>query len=69
MTDTRVLAIAEVIGGIRSALGLPPDRRADLVQAFATTEAELEELHAAIGRVIEVAATSAEPAAPVERDR
>lgn len=61
MKDTRVLAVGEVLGGLRSVLGLKPDRRADLIQAFAAEHSELKQLHAAIGRVIEVAVKSTEP--------
>jgi hypothetical protein len=53
--DTRVLEVAEILGGLRSVVGLPPDHRGDLVQAFGADRAALEELHAALGRVIEVA--------------
>jgi hypothetical protein len=58
--DTRVLEVGEVLGGLRSVLGLRPDHRADIVRAFAASDAELEELHSAMGRVIEVAAKSTE---------
>jgi hypothetical protein len=59
-TDQRVIEIARVIAGIRSVLGLPPDGRACLMQAFAadteSDRAALVQLHEALGRVIEVAA-------------
>ena len=50
--DKRVMAIARVLAGLRQALGVAPDTRADLIAAFAAGEGELEKLHAAIGRVI-----------------
>jgi hypothetical protein len=53
--DKRVIEIARVIAGVRQALDLPPDGRACLMQAFAATDGELEELHAALGRVIHAA--------------
>lgn len=63
--DKRVIEIARVLAGIRQALGLPPDTRADLVAAFATEDGELEELREALGHAIRVcdkqAITAAKP--------
>lgn len=53
--DRRVMEIARVLSALRQALGVPHDTRADLVLAFAADDAALEQLHAALGRVIEVA--------------
>lgn len=58
--DKRVIEIARVLAGIRSALGLAPDTRADLMAAFAAEDGELEELREALGRAIDVAAKSTE---------
>jgi hypothetical protein len=52
--DTRVMEIARVLAGIRKALGLAPDTRADLMAAFAAEDGELEELREALGRAITV---------------
>ncbi len=57
MTDQRVIDVARILCGLRSALGLAPDGRACLIQAFGADDAALKELHGALGRVIEVAAT------------
>ena len=56
MTDQRVIDVARVLCGLRSALGLAPDGRACVIQAFGADDAELQRLHEALGRVIEVAA-------------
>ena len=54
--DRRVVELARVLADVRSALGLPPDGRACVMQAFAVDDAELRRLHEALGHVIEVAA-------------
>jgi hypothetical protein len=61
MKDRRTVEIVRVLAGIRSALGIPQDTRGDLMRAFAADDAVLEELHAALGRVIEVAADKPQP--------
>ena len=50
--DKRVIEIARVLAGIRQALGLPPDTRTCLMQAFAAEDGELEQLHEAIGKCL-----------------
>ena len=47
--DKRVIEIARVLAGIRQALGLPANTRADLMAAFAAEDGELERLHEALG--------------------
>ena len=59
-TDARTIALMRVLAGIRKSLGLKFDTRADALVAFDVTDAQIEELHAAIGRVISVAAKSTE---------
>jgi hypothetical protein len=67
--DQRVVQIARVLAGIRRALGLPLNTRADLMTAFAAEErGELQQLHEALGKLIDVAATSTD-AVVAQRDR
>jgi hypothetical protein len=70
MKDARVIQIARVLSGIRQALGLPPNIRADLMAAFAAEDGELEELREALGHAIRVCDKQAIAAAkPGNRSR
>jgi hypothetical protein len=51
-TDARVVAIARALRGLRMALGLPPDTRADLIAAFTADDADLERLREALGEFL-----------------
>jgi hypothetical protein len=69
--DRRVAEITRILCALRTAAGLPPDYRGCVMAAFAATETDLEELHAAIGRVIGMCDKQAIAAAihPANRSR
>jgi hypothetical protein len=66
--DARAIAIATVLRGLRLALGLPPDTRADLIAAFAADDGALARLRERLGELLENARpTVTKAGAPIPR--